>query len=85
MSDIESGNIIFQHLNILFINVVILSEIILLSFLKYVELEGQILGEELYKYLCFRSYPIICINSLFVCCILKYEINMFKPEGQICY
>ena len=39
------------------------------------------LGEELYKYLCFRSYPIICINSLFVCCILKYEINMFKSNG----
>ena len=36
--------------------------------------------EELYKYLCFRSYPIICINSFFVCCILKYEINMFKPN-----
>ena len=34
------------------------------------------LGEVLYKYLYFRSYPIICINSLFVCCILKYEINM---------
>ena len=38
------------------------------------------LGKELYKYLCFRSYPIICINSLFVCCILKYEVNMFKPN-----
>ena len=40
------------------------------------------LGEELYKYVCFRSHPKCFIyNMLFVCCV-EYEINMFKLNSD---
>ena len=38
-----------------------------------------VLGEELYKYLCFRSNAIICILSLIICIVKEFEIMMFKP------
>ena len=37
-------------------------------------------GEELYKYLRFRSNPIICIVSMVKCIVKEFEINMFKPK-----
>ena len=37
------------------------------------------LGEELYKYLCFRSNPINYLYlSMYMYAVLNYEINMFK-------
>ena len=39
----------------------------------------NILGEELYKYLCFRSNPINYLYlSMYMYVVLNYEINMFK-------
>ena len=36
-------------------------------------------GEELYKYLCFRSNPINYLYlSMYMYVVLNYEINMFK-------
>ena len=37
------------------------------------------IGEELYKYLCFRSNPINYLYlSMYMYVVLNYEINMFK-------
>ena len=45
----------------------------------------NILGEELYKYLCFRSNPINYLYlSMYMYVVLNYEINMFKLNGQVC-
>ena len=41
------------------------------------------LGEELYKYLCFRSNPINYLYlSMYMYVVLYYEINMFKLKLQ---
>ena len=39
----------------------------------------NIQGEELYKYLCFRSNPINYLYlSMYMYIVLNYDINMFK-------
>ena len=38
----------------------------ILRFLKVNFCEKKVLGEELYKYLCFRSNPEICFYKLYV-------------------
>ena len=43
----------------------------------------NILGEELYKYLCFRSNPINYLYlSMYMYVVLNYEINMFKLNSR---
>ena len=43
------------------------------------QIQSLTLGEELYKYLCFRSNPINYLYlSMYMYVVLNYEINMFK-------
>ena len=47
--------------------------------LKALNHPTHLIGEELYKYLCFRSNPINYLYlSMYMYVVLNYEINMFK-------